>query len=75
MNPVEIVKKKRHGKALSKEEIDFFIHNFNGIHKTNIEINMITLYEILSWYILLILIKNITLKLSQILDIFGLVLN
>ena len=28
MNPVEIVRKKRHGKALSKEEIDFFIHSY-----------------------------------------------
>jgi pyrimidine-nucleoside phosphorylase len=31
MNPVEIVRKKRHGKALSKEEIDFFVHSYvNG---------------------------------------------
>src|SRR4030095_2013824 len=28
MNPVEIVKKKRHGHALSKDEIDFFIHSY-----------------------------------------------
>jgi len=28
MNPVEIIKKKRHGKALSKEEINYFIHSY-----------------------------------------------
>ncbi|HEY3250230.1 MAG TPA: thymidine phosphorylase [Ignavibacteria bacterium] len=28
MNPVEIVRKKRHGHALSKDEIDFFIHYY-----------------------------------------------